>query len=69
MTPGDQYRVKAAGLRAKAQHEANLDMQAELEGFAAAYLRLAEQADRNSHNDISYETPPAKNDDPPLTPE
>jgi len=61
---GDGYRTKAAELRAKAQREKNLDARAELEGLAAAYLRLAEQAARNQQADITYETPPQKETEP-----
>jgi hypothetical protein len=64
MTTGDLYRTKAAELRAKALHEANPEVQAELEGLAAAYLRLAEQAERNQQLDVSYETPPPKDAEP-----
>ena len=69
MTSGDFYRTKAAQFRAKALHETNPEVQAELDGLAAAYLRLAEQAVRNQQLDISYETPPPKDSDPPLKPE
>jgi len=31
---------------------------------AAAYIRLAEQADRNQLVDLSYETPPPKDNKP-----
>jgi hypothetical protein len=58
MTAGGEYRVKAAELHAKAQQENNSTVQAELKGLAAAYLRLAEQAERNSLTDLTYETPP-----------
>lgn len=64
MTSGDQYCVKAAELRAKALHETNPVVQAELEGLAAAYLRLAEQAKRNDTLDVVYETPPPKEIEP-----
>jgi hypothetical protein len=64
MTSGDRYRVKAVELRAKAQQESNPQTQAELEGLAAAYVRLAEQAERNSLTDIVYEPPPPKPVDP-----
>jgi hypothetical protein len=67
LTSGD-YRAKAAELWAKASHESNPEVQAELEGLAAAYLRLAEQADRNQQLDLSYETPPSKTDDPDVAP-
>jgi hypothetical protein len=57
MPSGDEYRAKAAGLFASAAAEANTQVQAELETVARSYLRLAEQADRNSTNDIVYVTP------------
>jgi len=60
MTAGDQYRVKAAELRARALQETSPAIQAELENLAIAYLRLAEQAERNSITDIVYEPPPPK---------
>ncbi len=40
---GDFYRTKAAELHAKALHESNSKVQAELEGLAIAYVGLAEQ--------------------------
>lgn len=63
MSAGDQYRVKAAELHARAQHEPS--QHAKFEALAQSYLRLAEQADRNAQLDVSYETPPPK-DIPPL---
>jgi hypothetical protein len=42
----DEYRLKAADMLAKAeQHEL---FRAEFEGLAKAFLRLADQADRNA---------------------
>lgn len=64
MASGDLYRIRAAELRGKSQQEADPQIQAELEGLAAAYLRLAEQAERNSTADLVYEPPPLKADDP-----
>ena len=61
---GDFYRSRAAELRAKAQRETSRDVRLELEGLAAAYLRLAGQAERNELLDVSYETPPPKEDGP-----
>jgi hypothetical protein len=58
MTAGDDYRAKAAELRARARREADPALRAELEGLAAGFTRLAIQADRNTQVDISYETPP-----------
>lgn len=70
MTAGDDYRDKAVEFRAKAQVENNPERKAEFENLARAYLRLAEQAERNSHLDVIYETPlrndDAKDDDPEL---
>lgn len=66
MIRGDTYRTKAAELHARAKREANPSVRAELESLAVGYLRLAEQAERNSLTDISYETPPAKEGEPEL---
>ena len=62
MTSADEYRVKAAEFSAKARQELNPALRAQFENFALGYLRLAEQAERNSKNDLVYETPapPAK---------
>jgi len=53
----DKYRAKAAELIAKATKETDLQTRVEFESLARAYLRLAEQADRNSETDIFYMTP------------
>jgi hypothetical protein len=58
MTPGDEYRARAAELRAKAQGDAAPAIQHEYENLALAYLRLAAQADRNSQTDVVYEHAP-----------
>jgi len=63
MTAGDHYRNKAVEFRAKAQVESDLKRKAEFEHLARAYLRLADQAERNSHLDVAYETPTTKKDD------
>jgi hypothetical protein len=55
---GDQYRMIAAELRARAAREQNELDAAELDKLARAYLRLAEQADRNSFADIWMEYGP-----------
>jgi hypothetical protein len=68
MTPGDEYRVRAANLRARAKREAKPSVRAELEGLAQSYLRLATQAERNSRTDIVYEwvpRPPDATKEPP----
>jgi hypothetical protein len=68
MTAGDHYRDKAVEFRAKAQVESDLKRKAEFEHLARAYLRLADQAERNSHLDVTYETPTTKDDDSKLEP-
>lgn len=56
MTSADHYRTKAAVLAAEARHAHGM-LRTELLHMAQAYLRLAEQADRNQHTDVWYETP------------
>lgn len=68
MTAGDDYRGKAIEFRAKAQVEGDPQRKAEFEHLARAYLRLAEQAERNSLLDVTYETPATNDDDPKLKP-
>jgi hypothetical protein len=67
---GDKYKycAKALELLARAEIESDPQMRAELENLAAAFLRLAEQAERNSQFDLAYEPPPLKTDDPDLKP-
>jgi hypothetical protein len=60
VTAGDQYRAKALELLARAEVEINLDLRAEFAHLAAAYMRLAEQAERNSGLIIDIELPPEK---------
>ena len=60
MTAGDGYRIKAVELLARANSETDPHLRIEFESLANSFLRLAEQAERNSHVDIVYETPPAK---------
>jgi hypothetical protein len=51
--PGDAYRLKAADMLAKAEeHEL---FRAEFENLAKAFLRLAEQADRNAQMELRLE--------------
>jgi hypothetical protein len=68
MTPWDEYRVKAAELHARAACEGDPAPKAELENLARSYLRLAEQAEQNSHLDRTYETLSPKKDDDPAAP-
>jgi hypothetical protein len=60
MTPAQQYRVKAGDLISLARAESDIFRKAELEKLAQAFLRLAEQADRNSRTDVIYEPPPGR---------
>jgi hypothetical protein len=57
MAEGDYYRIRAAELTEAARHERNPEIRKEFEHLALAYLRLADQADRNNANDLVYETP------------
>jgi hypothetical protein len=57
MTPADLYRVKAGDLAALAKAETDPLGKAEYERLSQAYLRLAEQADRNSRNDVVWFDP------------
>jgi hypothetical protein len=54
-TPATHYRTLAAQLRARARTEDSPQLRAEWEHLAHCYVRLAEQADRNSQTDVSYE--------------
>jgi hypothetical protein len=55
MTPATHYRTLAAQLRTRAKTEENRQLRAEWDHLAQCYVRLAEQADRNSYTDVSYE--------------
>ena len=55
-----EYRIKAAELFALANNEHYRGLKIQCERLARAYLRLAEQAERNSQLDLTYETPSAK---------
>jgi hypothetical protein len=59
MTPADAYRVKAGDMTSMARAETDPVQKAEYERLSLAYLRLAEQAERNSQADVAYERPPA----------
>jgi hypothetical protein len=52
MTPADEYRVKAGDMASLARAETDPFQKAEYERLSLAYLRLAEQADRNRLNDV-----------------
>jgi hypothetical protein len=55
MTPAE-YRAKAALLLEQAQ-AAEPDGNREIVTIALRYLRLADMAEKNSRNDVVYETP------------
>jgi hypothetical protein len=57
MSPGDQYRVKAAEFYELAESTASPSLQLQYATMAASYFRLAEQADLNALTDVSYATP------------
>ena len=57
MTSGDGYRAKALELLARAETEGDQVIRAGYENLAAAYLRLAEQAERNTKLVIEFELP------------
>jgi len=64
VTAGAGYRAKALELLGRADVETDLQMRAELENLAAAFLRLAEQAERNTKLTIEFVLPPEKEGDP-----
>ncbi len=55
MTPAETYRAKAAELNANALKQTSKQLKRECAALAQAYLRLAEQADRNAQCDVVYE--------------
>jgi hypothetical protein len=63
MTARDEYLLRAAELSALAQAGTDRADKVEFENLARAYLRLAEQAERNSQADIVSETLLKKNRD------
>ena len=64
MSTGDQYRIKAAAFHARSLYASSPRLRAQYENLSVAYLRLAEQADRNDVADITYEPLPPKIDNP-----
>jgi hypothetical protein len=57
VTTGDEYRTKALELLARAEVESSSSLKVEFESLAAAYLRLAEQAERNEALIVEVELP------------
>ena len=60
MEPCIAYRIKAVELFALANNEHYHGLKIQCERLARAYLRWAEQAERNSQLDLTYESPPVK---------
>jgi len=58
MTMRDEYLTRAAEFFARARCESS--QKVEFENLAKYYLRLAIEADRNSHLDGTYEQPTRK---------
>jgi hypothetical protein len=52
MTTADSYRRMAAQLRSRAANQKNPKLAEQLDHLARCYLRLAEQADQNSRQDL-----------------
>jgi hypothetical protein len=67
MTAAEQYRVRAAELRAMAEQGTSPTQRQLFESLAQAYMHLANQADRNSSTDLVYETPPPTDTDKPIS--
>ena len=57
MKSEERYRAKAAELLGRAEIENSQVFKAEFENLAAAYLRLAEQVERNSALIVEFELP------------
>ena len=64
MPTADEYRKKAAEMNARAKQEPNPLTGAEFTNLALAYLRLADQAEKNAATDIVYEPPPSGSEQP-----
>jgi len=58
MSSADDYRGNAARCLRVAELTSGVEARVTLLGMAQSWRRLAEQAERNSQNDIVYETPP-----------
>ncbi len=57
MSVADIYRATAAQFNAKACNEPDEGMQKQWATLAQAYMRLAEQAERNAEADIVHKPP------------
>ncbi len=58
MSTVEQYRKRAAELRAKAAQAATQQVALQWENLAKCYTRLAEQAEANSSQDLWFEFGP-----------
>ena len=58
MRSADQYRKLSAELKVKAANEQDQSLASELDVLARSFLRLAEQAERNSSTDLWLEVGP-----------
>jgi hypothetical protein len=56
--PKEDYRHRAAGCLRLAQQSTNSVQRASLIEMARTWLRLIDQAEKNSRCDLTYETPP-----------
>ena len=68
MPSGDEYRVKAADMHAKAKNETNQEVRVHYETLALSYLRLADQADRRGvyeHPDQTHPEHPTQQQQQP----
>jgi hypothetical protein len=54
----DEYRRLAAGCVRMAERVTDHQFKASLIDMAGSWLRLADQAEKNSRADLAYETPP-----------
>ena len=68
MASGDGYRAKALELLAHAETESDPVLRGGFENLAAAYLRLAEQAERNTKLVVEFELPHDESGDPKTKP-
>jgi ribosomal protein S20 len=65
MTDSDEYRVKAAELRAQAERERDPLFRSMFKTLSKRYLRLAQQADDERNAKLAYKSsPPIAADDP-----
>ena len=60
----EEYRQIAANCIRVAQQARTPELKASLVEMAQAWLRLADQAEKNRQADLTYETPPRPGKDP-----